>query len=235
MLTVCCVWVKGPVKYTADYVVRLHRMACKFVPKPFIFACLTDRPEDVSLPGIVPIHIDHMWGDVPPNGAGYWAKVRLFSEEDTRNRDGAFSGRVLYIDLDSLIVSNLSPIVDYPAPFAITADALVEERKHLNTDRYGRTLVRAFNSSVMVWDAGFGRDIYETWTPEVAQRLSTDQDFIAELYPNATAMPYSWFPRISRQQPPWPDEAKVVLVKKPKPHEAVERWPWFEQAWGGWD
>jgi hypothetical protein len=33
-------------------------------------------------------------------------------------------------------------------------------------------------------------------------------------------------------RPPWPKEAKVVLVKKPKNHEAVERWPWFEAMWG---
>lgn len=233
MLTVACVWVRGPVNYTADYVVRLRRMACRFVPKPFNFVCLTDRPEEVCLPGIVPIHTDRMWGDVPSNGAGYWTKVRLFDPLRHFNvRGGAFDGRVLYVDLDSLIVSDLSPIVNYPAPFAITADALAKERPRLDTDRYGRQVVRAFNSSVMVWDVGFGSDLYEAWTPDVAQRLSTDQDWIAERYPNAAAMPDAWFPRISRVQPPWPDEAKVVLVKKPKPHEACARWPWFEPMWG---
>lgn len=236
MLTVACVWVRGPVKYTADYVVRLHRMACRYVPTPFMFACLTDRPNEVNRPGIIPIHTERMWGDVPANGAGYWTKVRLFDPamEYRAGCEDVFKDRVLYIDLDSLIVADLSPIVNFPARFAITEDALVSERAHIDRDRYGRKLVRAFNSSVMVWDAGFGRDIYEAWTPEVSERLSTDQDWIAERYPNAAAMSYSWFPRISRQQPPWPDEAKVVLVKKPKPHEAVERWPWFEQAWGGW-
>lgn len=227
MLTVCCVWVRGPVPYTSDYVVRLERMVRRYLDRPFDFVCLTDQPSELPS-SIGRIRIQSLATAVPRNGVGYWNKVSLFYQAV------GFRGRVLYIDLDSLLVSDLSPIVDYPAPFAITEDALVKERAHLDTDRYGRKLVRAFNSSVMVWDAGFGADIYNAWTPDVAQRLSTDQDWIAERYPTAAAMPYAWFPRISRQQPPWPDEAKVVLVKKPKPHEAVARWPWFEQAWGGW-
>lgn len=226
MLTVCCVWVTGPVKYTADYVVRLERMVRRYLKRPFEFVCLTDQGS--ALPSSIRWRrLDSMIGVVPDNGAGYWSKVMLF-------RPGTFAGRVLYIDLDSLIVSDLSPIVEYPAPFAITEDALVKERAHLDTDKYGRKLVRAFNSSVMAWDAGFGHDLFTEWTPDVADRLSTDQDWIAERYPNAAAMPYGWFPRISRQQPPWPADAKVVLVKKPKNLEACEKWPWFEPLWGGW-
>ena len=238
MLTVCCVWVRGPVYYTADYVVRLRRMVTRYLARPHRFVCFTDQPD--ALPDIETVTIEGMRGVVPDNGAGYWAKVRVFHPVFAFPgwgwyRAGALGGsRVLYIDLDSLIVSDLSPIVDFPAPFAITEDELVKERPRVDTDKYGRQILRAFNSSVMVWDAGFGQDIYTAWTPDVAQRLSTDQDWIAERYPNAAALPCAWFPRISRQQPPWPDEAKVVLVKKPKPHEAVDRWPWFEPLWGGW-
>lgn len=225
-MTVCCVWVAGPVPYSADYVRRLKRMVARYLQRPHRFVCLTDQPE--ALPDIETIRIDSMRGVVPDNGAGYWAKVRLFDPAI------GFEGRVLFLDLDVLVISDLSPIVDFPAPFAITEDALVQERAHLDRDRYNRKLVRRFNSSVMVWYGGLYRDLWECWTPDVAQRLSTDQDWIGERYYHAAAMPLAWFPRISRVQPPWPDDAKVVLVKKPKPHDAVKRWPWFESMWGGW-
>lgn len=226
MITVCCVWVRGPVNYTAEYVFRLRKMVARHLSRAHRFVCLTDRPQE--LPGIETISITSMAGIVPDNGAGFWTKVVLF------NPALGLFGRVLFLDLDVLIVSDLAPIVDYPAPFALTEDALVVERAHLDRDRYNRKLVRRFNSSVMVWYGGLCRDIWDAWTPEVAQRLSTDQDWIGERYYSAAAMPLAWFPRISRVQPPWPEDAKVVLVKKPKNLDAVARWPWFEQAWGGW-
>lgn len=237
MLTVACVYVKGPYPYSADYVIRLEKMVRRYLQRPFRFVCLVDADTLRELGGLLSTtHESHPRGltlissladRVPRNGAGYWNKVRLF-------QPGQFSGRVLYLDLDTLVVAPLDPIVDYPAPFALTEDALVRERAHLDRDRYNRRLVRRYNSSVMVWDAGTAADVWHYWTPAVADRLSTDQDWIAERHPEAAAMPLDWFPRISRVQPPWPTEAKVVLVKKPKNHEAVERWPWFEPLWGGW-
>jgi hypothetical protein len=242
MLTVCCVWVRGPVNYTADYVVRLERMVRRYLARPFDFVCFTDRREE--LPGsMLSVYMPSMTGVVPGNGCGYWSKIRLFDPSYAAKATRTAGHRVLYIDLDSLIVSDLSPIVDFPAPFAITEDALVKERAHLDTDKHGRQLIRAFNSSVMVWDVGFGEDIFTEWTPAVALRLSTDQDWIAERYPNAAAMPYSWFPRISqlRKDPqfeafgaPMPPEAKVILSKKPKNSECAKQMPWFDAAWGGW-
>lgn len=225
MLTVACVFVRGPYPYTADYVVRLERMVRRHLARPFHFVCLTDRASELP-PDIDTIHIASLAGLVPDNGAGYWNKLRLFDPEV------GLTGRVLYLDLDSLVVAPLDPIVDYPAPLALTADAFVVERAHLNTDRKGRRLVRRFNSSVMVWDGGTQSELWTRWSPAIAQQLSTDQDWIGEQSEAAIGMPLEWFPRISRVQPPWPAEAKVVLVKKPKNHIAAEQWPWFEPMWG---
>jgi len=225
VLTVLSVFVEGPYPYTPEYVTRLERMVRRHLARPFRFVCLTDRPE--LLPGIETIRIRSLGDTVPRNGQGYWAKVKLFDPAL------GFTGRLLYIDLDSLIVAPLDPIVDYPASLALTTDALVYERAHLTIDRYGRQLVRRFNSSVMVWDADTRANLYRDWNPGIAFRLSTDQDWIGEQAPDAQGMPLEWFPRISQVQPPWPKAAKVVLVKKPKNHEAVARWPWFEPLWGG--
>jgi FkbM family methyltransferase len=222
-LTVACVLVDGPYRaYNVDYVVRLERMVRRHLARPYRFVCLTDGRK-----GDLPAPIETVRIPSVPGQEGYWAKVQLF------NPAWGFSGRMLYLDLDTLVVRDLAPIVDFPAELALTEDALVQERAHLATDRYGRRLVRKFNSSVIVWDAGTHDALCTRWRARDAARLSTDQDWIAEQAPTAQAMPLAWFPRISHVQPPWPDDAKVVLCKKPKNHEAVVRWPALEPWWGG--
>ena len=245
MLNVVCLCVRGPYPYTMEYVVRLQRMVHANLKQPYEFKCFIDKDtlkdacqwKNKAADKEVPVHpsqtcefkqIDSLFGVVPLNGVGYWNKLRLF--------DPALGlrGRVLYIDLDSLIVGPLDPIVDYPADFALTTDALVKERAHLDRDRDGRRIVRRFNSSVMVWNGGEQADLWERWTPKVAKELSTDQDWIGEQSEGAVGMPLEWFPRLSRVGPPetWSPETKVILAKKPKNHEAVLRYPWFGPLWG---
>lgn len=226
-VTVVCVWVRGPVAYSAEYVVRLERMVRRYLARPFRFVCLTDRPELVPA-SIETIAIASPSEDIPANGRGYWTKLQVF------NAGHGLEGRILYLDLDTIVVAPLDPIVDFPATLALTADAFVVERAHLNRDRYGRLLVRRFNGSVMVWDAGTHAELYTRWTIGDTERLSTDQDWIGEQATDAKGMNLAWFPRISQVRPPWPPEAIVVLVKKPKNHEAIVRWPELDQWWGGW-
>jgi hypothetical protein len=213
MTTVVCVWVRGHVPFTAEYVTRLYGMVDRWIDRPFRFVCLTDRPE--KLPSrISTVRI------VPPRGCkAWWTKVQLFRPTTS------IEGRVLYLDLDTLIVGPLAPILDYPAPFALAPHAGMFQGQD------GLAVVKRFNSSVMVWNAGEQAALYDSWTPIVAKRLFGDQDFIGEQCPEAAAMPAAWFPRISAVQPPFGPDAKVVLVKKPKNIEAAKRWPWFREAW----
>ena len=139
---------------------------------------------------------------------------------------------MLFLDLDVLIVGALDPIVEFPASLALTEDAVAPARAGDDRDRYGRRRMRRFNSSVIVWEAAAGTAIFERWTPAVAETLSTDQDWIAAVAPEAAAMPLAWFPRISQVHPPWPDDATVVLCKKPKNAEAIRRWPELAAWWG---
>lgn len=214
--------VRGEYPYEPEYVRRLKLMVDRFCAMPFRFCCLTDQP--MAMPtGVEAIPITRFDGC-----HAYWSKLQLF---DPRH---GWTDRMLYLDLDSLIVAPLDPIIDFPATFALTEDAWVVERAHVKTDRYGRTLVRRFNSSVMVWDGGTQTELFAKWTLADAERLSTDQDWVGEQAQDAQAMPLEWFPRASRVQPPWPTNTKVVLVKKPKNVEACQRWPWFDEAWGGW-
>lgn len=218
-LTVACVYVHGEYPYTVDYVARLKGMAARWLSRPFRFVCLTDQPWAMPA-GIESIPIAKLPGFAP------WSKLELF------NPVRQWAGRVLYLDLDTLVVSPLAPLVDIKAPFVITDDP-PSQAKPRTRDSFGRAIVRRFNSSVMVWDGGTQTDLYTKWTPDVAARLSGDQDWIGEQKPDAVTWPRSWFPRLSelRGQAPT-DPAKVVLVKVPKNHIAAEQEPWFAPLWG---
>lgn len=214
MITVACVWVRGNVPFTLEYVVRLRAMVAKHLTMPHRFVCLTDRPECIP-PAMIAIRIP-----TPAPLKGWWSKMQLF------NRDHNLLGRVLYLDLDTLVVSSLEPIVQFPAPFALVPDGGTFKPKG------NLQVVKRFNSSVMVWDAGVNASLFDSWTPEIARRLWGDQDFIGEQMPSAAAMPAAWFPRLSELngQPP-PETAKVVLAKVPKNAIAADLYPWFAEAW----
>lgn len=214
MTTFACVFVKGHVPFTVDYVAKLRRMVAKHAGRPHRFICLTDRPrriphgvEAIEVPGV--------------NGMfAWWRKVLLFSDQMPPE------GRIVYLDLDTVVVSSLAPIIDYPSPFAL----IPHEGRF--EGRGARAVVKRFNSSVMVWDAGTLRHLSANWTPAVAKRLWGDQDWIGEQVEQADTMPGEWFPRLSQIEGSGPSaDAKVILAKTPKNHIAARKYPWFGPLW----
>lgn len=217
-VTVACVFVQGEYAYTSEYVTRLRAMVRRWIDRPFRFVCLTDQAVRFS-GDIETIPVQKLPGFAP------WTKLELF------NPARAWTGRLLYLDLDSLIVAPLQPILDAPASFAITADPPKPGQRL--RDAYGRAIVRRFNSSVMVWDGGSSTELYTDFRPELVHRLSGDQDWVGERLPEAHTLPRSWFPRISEAiRPPWPVDAKVVLCKVPKNSILAREQPWFAPLWG---
>ena len=91
MLEVACV--KWGTKYSADYVNRLARAVVRNMQIPFKFVCYTDDPEGLwclhaPIPGTIKVE-------------GWWNKLTLFG----------LRKEVLLIDLDCVIVGDLSPFV----------------------------------------------------------------------------------------------------------------------------
>jgi hypothetical protein len=213
-VTVACVLVHGHIAFSTDYVARLYSMVTRHMDRPFRFVCLTDRPQARMPPGVEAIRVS-----LPPKLKGWWAKVNLW-------KPGLFEGRVLYLDLDVLVVSSLAPVVDFPARMALVPDGAPNFQ-----GRGAQKVVKRYNSSVMAWDAEVGTNLYSDWKPKIAGRLWGDQDWIGEQMPNEETFPPEWFPRLSATRPPWPDEAKVILCKCPKNHDAARQWPWFKEAW----
>lgn len=216
MTTVACVWVRANVPYGVEYVANLRAMVERHLSRPFRFVCLTDRPEQL------PVDVEGLRIAHDPTVPGWWAKMELFAPD-------RLTGRVLYLDLDSLVCADLDPIVDVPAPFALLPDGgTFKPRTH-------HRVVKRFNSSVMVWDAGVNGGLYDTFAEArdvYTREFWGDQDFIGQTRPEAATFPAQWFPRLSELDgAPPPPHAKVVLCKKPKNAIAARQFAWVADVW----
>jgi len=192
-------------------------MVTRWIDRPFRFVCLTDQPWLFTDLETIPIQ-------KLPGCFAYWNKLQLFDPKRE------WSGRLLYLDLDVLVVAPLAPIIDYPAEFALTDDPPYVRPK--GRDKYGRKIFRKFNSSVMVWDGGTQTHLYTQWVPDIANTYSGDQCWLGLKAHRAVGMDRSWFPRLSEVTNPPFGQAKVILSKSPKNDLAVGRYPWFSAYWG---
>lgn len=226
MITVACVWVQANVPYTLSYIEHLRAMVAKNLSFDHEFVCLTDQPKVVSP------HVDRVLEVPRPTIPGWWSKMHLF---DQRN---GFRDRVMYLDLDTLVINTLDAVAGYPASFAL----IPHEGSFQGRD--GLKVIHKYNSSVMVWDnTPRMHQLYKDWVMSNAPRvLWGDQDFIASQMPDEAMMPLYWFPRLSslvgqervivhKLEPAIPHGATVILCKKPKNHDAAKRYPWFRKIW----
>lgn len=96
MLTILTVLRSGG-RYSPAWVGKLARQCARHAPE-HRFVCLTDR--DGLPPGVEPAPLLHDW-------PGWWAKFEAYRVE---------AERVLLLDLDTLIVGPLAPLVERPEP-----------------------------------------------------------------------------------------------------------------------
>lgn len=216
-LVVACVLVRGHVDFTSEYVVKLRNMARRSLPE-HRFVCLTDQAAYLP-PDLETIQVKKL------EGFAWWTKLELFNPKHKILQ----SGRVAYFDLDVLVVDQLQPVIDFAPGFCLAPHAGDFNGKG------EKKVVKAYNSSVMVWDGGTMNDLYVDWRPDVTHRLWGDQDWIGERKPGMSIMPIEWFPRLSQiasgNVEYYMEKAKVVLCKKPKNLDAAKMWPWFKKAW----
>jgi hypothetical protein len=187
MLTVACVlWQGFRTQYTPQHVERLMIQVRGRLPEnSYRFVCLSNV--DVG-PVVERIPLEENW-------PGWWSKLELF-------RPGLFEDRVLYLDLDVVICDDLTPIVEFPAPFAAIQDYLKPQE---------------LNSSVMVFDPEAGRRAFDG---DAVAKYAGDQEWITRAITTAGRFPKSWCPsyRLEVAKTGHPPGAKVVVFHgKPKP------------------
>lgn len=158
---------------------------------------------------------------IPNDLPGWWAKVGLFSPA----MPWAEGERIAYFDLDLAITGRLEDLV---------------ETRGIIRD----WLWPCFNSSVMVWDHGEHRDIWDKFDPSVmtspgkvvppeclpaGQVNGGDQEWITQVDQEASGAPWRLFPshwclNYREHAQAWPpDGCKVVCFTGwPKPHDFGE-------------
>ena len=88
-------------KYSPDYVVRLQNAVKRHLTISHDFVCMTEKPDNFSCDTI----------DIPMGLEAWWGKVALFSE--------IFTERVLFLDLDTIILGNIDDFASYEGELAV--------------------------------------------------------------------------------------------------------------------
>lgn len=143
MSTVVCVLRSGG-EFRPEHVVALYEGVRKHWPSdgPFLdFVCFTDTP--IGRYGVREVPLVGGW-------PGWWSKVEVF-------RPDALQSTVLYLDLDTVVVGDLSPFLDYGGELAMLSDF------------YRPQLAQ---SGVMAFRAGSGTEAARLWAAFVTDSAS---------------------------------------------------------------
>lgn len=210
------VCVKWGTDYDADYVNKLYAMVARNLAggTPGQFICYTDNAEGLN-PAITV-------RDLSQDLEGWWGKLALF-------REGEFTEgeRVIFFDLDTVIVGPIDDLIRYQGEFAMLRDCY-------RPDRLG--------SGVMMWRGGFGADIWDAWEKAARPRVDGgDQAWIERIHPEAERLQDIFpgrFVSFKVDCNPYPPEGASVVYFHgwPKPHETDRKWVaeiWREGDGGG--
>ncbi|MEN6306098.1 MAG: hypothetical protein ABFD96_25455 [Armatimonadia bacterium] len=214
MIVAC---VRTGTKYGPEYVTRLEAGVARHLQREHRFVCLTDRPQD--LPGVWTHDIG------PTHLKGWWGKMALF---DFAARIGE---RVIYLDLDTVVVGDLTPLADLDCEFAICGSFTRAAGNLKWPCRYG--------SCIMSFAPGFGAEVWQQFTAAPAHHMVEagiygDQMIIERLLPAATilqeVLPPGYFLgyRDLGAAKPGPC-ALVIFAGNSKPHNCNE--DWIRTAW----
>ena len=144
--TIACVLKSGGI-YGPEHVASLKSNVANHIGG-HRFVCLSD----IDVP-CERIPLKHNW-------PGWWSKLELFRSE-------LFDGPVLYLDLDTVVTGDLTPLV-------------AENGFIITTDWWGG----GFQSSVMSWNGN--QPFYMMFAPEIHMQIGGgDQEFLHRTMPKA--------------------------------------------------
>lgn len=203
MIVAC---VKVGTKYGPEYVNRLASMVARNTSRPYQFLCLTDDPTGLTC-ATAPI------GTGLP---GWWAKLVLFKPHPKLKDQ-----RVVFLDLDAVIVDNIDFLLDYDGPFAVLQDF---------------NWPANWGSGCMSLAPGFGQQVWDKFTEYTAEMFPGDQEWVQwqvkvadlwqDLYPKKMV---SY--KVDQCEQGVPTGAAIVHFHGvPKPDELLHI-PWLAEAW----
>jgi hypothetical protein len=153
---------------------------------------------------------------LPEGLEGWWNKLALFAP-------GMFDpgDRIVYFDLDTLVIGDMDEIVRYDGNFAALQDFYRPD---------------GLQSSVMMWRAGWGAPIWNEWCRQGRPDWpGGDQAWIEHIVGDGADVLQDIFPgkfvSYKKDCVPFPPESSSVVVfhGEPRPHNCGR--PWVEAMW----
>ena len=180
--------IKWGTLYSAADVNRLHRQVRRHLARPHRFICFTDDmhgldPEIEAMPlpelGLAKGHADLRW-----------RKLGLF-----QRGLGGLTGQALFLDLDLVVVDDLSPFFDLPGNFYIIRDDDLFRPKRLRRirRRRDRFLRMVGNTSVFRFRLGSHPEVLETYLADPAAAAASyehEQQMVSDILGRQGALTY---------------------------------------------
>jgi hypothetical protein len=164
---------KWGTKYGPEYVNRLYAMVRRHLRGEFQFVCLTDRSvgvrDEVQCLPIPPLALPE---GIPERG---WTKLTTFSADLH-----GLKGTALFLDLDVVIVADITPFFEQPGRFLIIHD-------------WKRPWRVTGNSSVYRFEIGAHPEVLERFRREhegIRARLRNEQAWLSEFMQQQGALAY---------------------------------------------
>ena len=187
-MNVICLYWKGDFRgrdFTENDVVKLRETVDKHIHRPYTFYCLTNDMT-IDVPAEL-IELKHNW-------LGWWSKMEL-------HRPDLPPGRTLYLDLDTYVIRNLSPILDYEGDL-VMFDTRASKRDQTKKARFQRTygVVFRYQAATMLFDPGCMEHLYDTFraNPNIFMaKYRSDQDIMGEWIPDQPTFPKEWMMKLT--------------------------------------
>lgn len=216
MYTVACM--KWGDKYGPEYVNRLYNMLKRNTTLPFKFICFTDNADGL-LPEVSVRPLPDM--PLPPDKERGWRKLSLFRD------DVGLEGRVLFLDLDVVIVGNIDGF------FTIDGDFIfIRHWKPSVKQGVGQTAVYRF-------EAGKLKFLYDDFIENMQKIKSSfrhEQAYVSDAMSKRGMVnfwPDEWLPSFKYIcmypfplnfffEPKLPEKAKIIVFHgNPTPDQAL--------------
>ncbi|QHS09815.1 hypothetical protein [Sinimarinibacterium sp. NLF-5-8] len=172
---------KWGTRYGPEYVNGLYRSVMRHTPKPPRFVCFTDNSDgfDAGIE-VFPLPLQ----DIPGTEDLRWRKLGVFQSDLF-----GLKGRAIFLDLDTVVTGDLTPLFEYDKPFAVLheqtlfPDARLKmlRRRLFKPLRY-RWAQRECNTSVFAFnigECGFILDRYLTNPLHFNTQYRREQEFVA--------------------------------------------------------
>lgn len=231
MLTVLT-WKWGQL-YTADHVNKLRSMLARHLRLPHQLHLITDDGGAAEYPGVVVHPMRHDHAEMVSGGRSCFRRLWMLSREAGE----VIGPRILHLDLDVVLVGDVTPLFDRPEPLVI-----YDQHTHSRT---------VYNPSMMLMDAGALHTAWEEFHAAPAATLAralaagwTQSDMaIINMYAHAMVPKppvwderdgaRAWF-RMRRHAGALPADARIVLFYGPddpsKP-DVQKMAPWVAEHW----